>query len=306
MCSLNVLAADSDPAPVFLNQKVQSLLKVLTRKDLSKVFRKVRQGESVLEQPLYKFMTDEELQDALEDANKKSDDFLQMPPVLAARKPKNTVLSYDPALEGLETSPLVFTDISFGVPNSKRLIVVREPDGTLREANWEVRDRINQSYFPSPGREILCPKMFDGEYLNDLLAREEFIYILDRACAQFEPDDPKFQYVTSSTYEYINENLVFEKLRSTRHFGPLVFYLVWHDDIDNLLLELIETCHVEEAKSLLQLYSIVKKVEFGFTDTLDLLEEYVSKYSKKRGPLELALQTFKDLEHKKKSVQIAN
>lgn len=251
-------------------------------------------------------MTDEELQDALEEANKKGDDYLQMPPVLAVRKPKNTVLSYDPALQGLETSPLVFTDISFGVPNSKRLIVVREPDGTLRETSWEVRDRINQSYFPSPGRETLCPKMFDEEYLKDLLEREEFIYILDRACVQFEPDDPKFQKVTSSTYECVNDKGLFERLRSTRHFGPLVFYLVWHDNIDNLLLELIETCHVEEANNLLQLYSIIKKVEFSSSDTLDLLEEYVSKYSKKRGPLELALQTFKDLEHRKKSVQVAN
>lgn len=253
-------------------------------------------------------MTDQELQESLEDANRKADEFLQMPPVLPARKPINTVLSYDPALQGLETTPLVFTDITFGVPNSKRLIVVREPDGTLREADWDLRSRINQAYFPSPGREILCPKMFEEEYLKDLLVREEFVYVLDRACTQFEPDDPRYQKVTSTTYEFINDNGHFDKLRSTRHFGPLVFYLAFHNVIDNLLLDLIETCHIEEANSLLQLYSIVQKKEFTSdpSENLKLLEEYVSEYSRKRGALELAVQTLKELQFKKNSCEAAN
>lgn len=294
---------------MFLDQKVQSLLKTLTRKDLNRIYRKVRTGEKKLEQPTYKFMTDEELHAALQEANKKADELLQMPPVLQARRPKNTVFSFDPVLQGLETSNLVFTDISFGVANANRLIVVREPDGTLREADWALRDRINQAYFPSPGREIYCPKMFEDEYLKGLLEREEFLYVLDRACIQFEPDDPKYQKVTSSTYEYVNEHGRFEKLRSTRHFGPFVFYLAWNKNIDNLLLDLIETCHVEEVTSLLQLYGIIHNAEFSASDSFDslkMLEEYVTKYATKKGPLELALQAFKDLQYRKKSVETAN
>lgn len=284
---------------------MQSLLKTLTRKDLGRIYKTVRQGQRALDQPTYKFMTDEELQEILDDANKRADEFLQMPPVLPARKPVNTILSYDPAIQGLETARLVFTDITFGVPDLKRLIVIREPDGTLREADWDVRDRLNQAYFPRPGREMLCPKMFEDEYLKDLLARGEFLFILDRACIQFEPNDPKYQRVAGNTYEYVNENGLFDKLRSTRHFGPLVFYLVWNNNIDNLLLELIETCQIDEANSLLKLYGIVQNVVFN-ADNLGVLEEYITKYSKKRGPLELALQSLKDLENRKKSLEATN
>lgn len=285
---------------------MQSLLKTLTRKDLGRIFKKVRQGQKVLDQPTYKFMTDEELQDALQNANKKADELLQMPPVLPSRKPLNRVLSYDPALQGLETARLVFTDITFGVIDSKRLIVVREPDGTLREADWELRDRLNQAYFPRPGKQTLCPKMFEDEYLKDLLVRNEFLFILDRACMQFEPDDPKYQKIASDTYEYINDNGLFEKLRSTRHFGPFTFYLVWHNNIDNLLMELIESCQIEEVNNLLELYGIIQNVEFSTdcrSENLGVLEEYISKYSRKKGPLQLALQALKNLESRKKSLE---
>lgn len=40
---------------------------------------------------------------------------LQMPPYMRVRLPITEVLTHDPDLEGLETSKLVFTDITFGV-----------------------------------------------------------------------------------------------------------------------------------------------------------------------------------------------
>lgn len=47
-----------------------------------------------------------------------------------------------------------------------RIIVVRETDGTLREADWHERDRINQIYNPLPGRELRTPLMFSPQYLE--------------------------------------------------------------------------------------------------------------------------------------------
>lgn len=299
-------ADNPDPGPIFLRPDVQSLLHSITRKDFDRVFRKVRQGQKALHQPIYKFMTDEELQQALSDAENKSQELLQMPPVVAVRKEIDKIISYDPALQGPETSDLVFTDITFGVPNSRRLIVIRQPDGALRHANWSVRTRMNQLYFPSIGRQIHCPKMFEEQNLNDLLKKGEFVFVLDRACTQFEPDEPDYQRVTSMTYDYVNENGFFEKLRSTRHFGPLVFYLCWHKNIDNLLLELVETCRIEDVNSLLRLYEIMHGVELRFAETNDNLrplQEYISKYSKKAGPLELALQAYKDLEHRNRTIE---
>lgn len=248
-------------------------------------------------------MTDEELQEALEEANMKAEEMLQMPPVLLPRKPIDRVLSYDPALQGLETSRFVFTDITFGVPDSKRLIVVRDTDGALREADWDIRDRMNQLYFPKPGRELKIPTMFEDSNLKDLLTRKEYLFILDRACIQFEPDDTKYQTVCGNVYECVSKNSDFDVLRSTRHFGPMVFYLVWHKSLDNLLLELMETCQIQEANKLVQLFGIVHKVEFNVSnlDGVDLVREYITKYSNKKGALELALQAFMDYQEKEKA-----
>lgn len=48
----------------------------------------------------------------------------------------------------------------------KRLIVARDPDGTLRHANMSERFRMNQIYFPIQGRKLRTPRMFEPEYLK--------------------------------------------------------------------------------------------------------------------------------------------
>lgn len=70
-----------------------------------------------------------------------------------------------------------------------------------------------------------------------LWEKGEFEFILDRACIQFEPDDRQYHDITLNTYCRLNEQMAFDKLRSTRHYGPLCFYLALTKNIDNLLLE---------------------------------------------------------------------
>lgn len=152
-----------NPAPFFFNTEIQLLLKTLTRPDLSKIFKKRKLETKKTIFPKYKFMTDKELNEALEETQRKAQVLLQMPPVVPVRRPIDRVLSRDPALQGLETSRLVFTDITFGLKDNDRLIVVREPNGDLREAEWELRDRINQVYFPKARRSITIPKMFEDK-----------------------------------------------------------------------------------------------------------------------------------------------
>lgn len=48
----------------------------------------------------------------------------------------------------------------------ERFIVVREPNGTLRKASWEERDRLIQIYFPKEGRKLTAPLMFKEENLK--------------------------------------------------------------------------------------------------------------------------------------------
>ncbi|XP_066143392.1 small ribosomal subunit protein mS22 [Euwallacea fornicatus] len=292
---------DKDPAALFFNNDIQQLLRSLTRVDYNKVFRRRKLGASQLEDPEYKFMTDAELQQSLQEAKEKAEELLQIPPVLKVLNSEVKVLNHEPALQGLNTSRIVFTDITYGVKDSDRLIVVREPDGVLQEAEWDLRQRINQMYFPKEGKLLNHPQIFEGEHLQSLLDRHKYEYVLDRACLQFEPDDPFYQRVVSIVYQHLNESNSFDLLRSSRHFGALTFFLVWNKMIDNLLLDLIETLHINEAKDLVTLYGLVHQVKFNGEEALDVVEDFIRTAANKKGALELAIQAYKDVPSQRES-----
>lgn len=257
-----------------------------------------------LENARFEFLTDEQLKQEMEKMHKKAADLLQFPPAVAVRKPVDKILSSDPALIGYETSKLVFTDITFGLKDIDRLIVVRDPDGTLREADWNVRDRMNQVYFPRAHKQLKVPHLFNGNYFEELLDRKEYMFILDLACQQFEPDDPDYQRVVSITYQYINDNNEFEIIRSTRHFGSFTFFLVRNKMIDNLLLDLIETCHIDESNGLIELYGKIHNISFSQSkNDLEKIEEFIKEHSTKKAVLELALQSTKDFLKQKEIVE---
>lgn len=98
-----------------------------------------------------------------------------MPPVMDPRTEVARTLDRDPALVGFDACRYVFTDITYGGHDRDRLIVVREPDGTLREAEWDERDRLNQVYFPRDGRKIDVPAMFQPDKLQDILGPEKYV-----------------------------------------------------------------------------------------------------------------------------------
>lgn len=56
--------------------------------------------------------------------------------------------------------------------------MVREPDGTLRTASWEERERMLQTYLATPGREIELPKMFTEPHLTSVLDDGKYAFLL--------------------------------------------------------------------------------------------------------------------------------
>ncbi|KAF6198521.1 hypothetical protein GE061_008269 [Apolygus lucorum] len=282
---------------LFFEEDVQSLLKKLTRKDMNKVFRKKKDGKRVKD-TVYKFMTTTQLEEAVKDAEKKADKLLQMPPVLSERKEIDHVLVEDKKLVGLFKTKFVFTDISLGKTDRNRTIAVRDENGTLRLANWEERTRMNQIYFPRTARELWVPVMFQEENLVPLLEKKEWEFVLDRACAQFEPDDPEYIRVTRKVYEFVNSTGDFNTLRSTRHYGPLVFHLALFNNLDALLNENLETDRLEDACWAIQLYKILHpeaKISSSFDQSsqLDYVKEFIDNCSNDKPKLELAYKNFK-------------
>nr|CAD7431529.1 unnamed protein product [Timema monikensis] len=141
-----------------------------------------------------------------------------------------------------------------------------------------------------------------------LLEQGEYEFILDRACVQFEPDDPEYHRVTQATYDHIDNCHKYETLRSTRHFGPFAFYLAWHRQIDNLILESIHTDRLDEAVALIQLFHILnpesKSASVAYSSQqVQFVQAYVKSDAVKKSMLELALQTFMELQKQRQEVE---
>lgn len=198
-------------------------------------------------------MTENQLEEEVRMKFNKAAHLLQMPPILKIMEDNPKIISQDPALTGFsaEDSSFVFTDITFGMKDSDRSVVIRTSDGVLQEAPYSVRKHVCQIYIPRTGRKFREPKMFDGDFLKQLIQNEEYTFLLDRLCIQFEPFEPKFHEVTSLVYQHISENQKFDSLRSTRYFGPMAFTFAWHKSIDDLLLDMIRRDYLKNGVELI-------------------------------------------------------
>lgn len=174
-------------------------------------------------------------------------------------------ISKDPGLHSFSNSKYVITDITYGIDDVDRTIVVRQIDGTLENADAKIRKRINQIYFPSQGRKILVPRMFEPENLKSCLDRHEYEFVLDRMCTQFEPYEQAFHDVSSQVYQHINDTKQFDILRSTRHFGPMSFFLAWHKMIDDLVIEMVERDFLTNAVEVICLMYNLNDIQYDKT-----------------------------------------
>ncbi|CAL4164166.1 unnamed protein product [Meganyctiphanes norvegica] len=316
LCSTSINRYDDkDPAPYFFNPKVQEVLQKVTGMNFEKIFIRKKEGKE-LKVPKYEFLTDEELQEKLQVARFKAEKLLQMPPILKVRSPIEKVLSHDPALKGYDTAKYVFTDITPNIRDRDRFIAVRDAEGTLRCATWEERDRINQIYNPQPGKKMGQPRMFIDENLKEVLSREKYEFILDRACVQYAPDDPEYQRVTSLTYETIESRRSFDVLLSTRHYGPFCFYLAWNKKLDNLIIYLIQEERLSDAVAIVQLFQLLHPACKSAALNMDpenhigYIKAYMETDCLRQAQLQLALQSYQELVQERiiyeKSIQAAH
>ncbi|XP_035990820.1 28S ribosomal protein S22, mitochondrial isoform X1 [Fundulus heteroclitus] len=295
-CSETTSADDAKPR--FTDPAVQDILGRITGLDLQKVFRPIKQE---LKPPTYKLMTDEQLQQAVELAKEEARKQLQMPPVLPERKPIDDVLVVDKILDGMDTAKYVFTDITYNIPHRERFIVVREPDGTLRKANWEERDRLVQVYFPRQGRKLTPHLLFKEENLKTVFSQDRHEDVLDLCLVQFDPDSSDYIRVHEATYEDLEKNGKYDLLRSTRHFGGMAWYLLNTRRVDGLIVDMLRRELLQDAISLVSLFHMVhphsqsaQEAASQQASGTDLLKIYAQNESQKSGYIELALQAYEE------------
>ncbi|KAL7400588.1 hypothetical protein ABVT39_014500 [Epinephelus coioides] len=301
LCSGTQDTALSDNAkPQFTDPAVQDILTRITGLDLQKVFRPIKQE---LKPPTYKLMTDKQLEQAIEMATEQAKKLLQMPPILPERKPISDVLANDQILDGMDTAKYVFTDITYNIPHRERFIVVREPNGILRKATWEERDRLIQIYFPKEGRKLTAPLMFKEENLKLVFSQDRHEDVLDLCLVQFEPDSSDYIRVHTATYEDLEKHSKYDLLRSTRHFGGMAWYLLNARRIDGLIVDMLKRELFQDAISLVSLFHMVHPHSESAQEAasqqatgVDLLQIYAQKESQRSGYIELALQAYKQMD----------
>lgn len=168
-------------------------------------------------------------------------------------------------MHSFDSCKYVITDITYGIDDTDRTIVVRQVDGTLENADAKTRKRINQIYFPLEGRKIRPPRMFQQENLKKCLDNFEYEFVLDRMCIQFEPYEQEFHDVSSEVYQHINDTKQFDILRSTRHFGPMSFFLAWHKMIDDLVIDMVKRDYLTNAVELICLMYNLNDIQYDKT-----------------------------------------
>ncbi|NXA31179.1 RT22 protein, partial [Eudromia elegans] len=284
--------------PAFSDEAVQNLLYKMTGMNLEKVFKSVKKE---LKPPTYKLMTEAQLEEATKKAIAEAKEKLRMPPVLDEREPINDVLAEDKVLEGTETAKYVFTDLTYSVPHRERFIVVREPSGVLRKASWEERDRMIQIFFPKEGRRVVPPVLFKDEHLGTVFQQDRHEDLLNMCIAQFEPDSPDYIRVHHRTYDDIEKHAKYDLLRSTRHFGGMVWYLVNRKKTDGLLIDMLHRDLLDDATSLITLYHMLhpecpsaKEAKERNLQGVELIKVFVKTESQKEGYIQLALQAYEE------------
>ncbi|XP_072263819.1 small ribosomal subunit protein mS22 [Pyxicephalus adspersus] len=278
----------------FTDPEVQSILKKITGLDLEKVFQPVKQESKP---PEYRLMTQEQYEQALQKAKEAAKECIEMPPMLEERPPINETLVVDEIISGTETANYVFTDTTFITPHRERFIVVREPNGVLRKANWAERDRMIQVYFPRQGRKMVPPPVFKKENMQHMYKEDRHEELLNRCIIQFEPDSREYIEIRNQAFEDIDKQRKYDLLRSTRHFGGMVWHLCSLKSIDGLLIDMLQRDLLEDAVSLVRLYNMVHPdtecaKESQGADGRELIKIFVKMEAKNPGYIELALQAY--------------
>lgn len=160
--------------------------------------------------------------------------------------------------------------------------------------------------------------MFQEQYFKSVLNNEHYEFILDKICLQFDPNDADFHKYTQLVYDHINDKKHYQSLRSTRHFGPMTFYLCWTNNIDDLLQDFIRANFIIDAVRLVSLFyklkpdcksnannkdfiktlAAVKESELNmksYNECVKFVDDYINKDAVKRSQLQLALQAHAEL-----------
>lgn len=294
------LASVTNIDPVFARNDVQILLKrIHNRCSLEHVYKPTITERK--EMPALRYLTDDQLKQEMERIKETVDEKIKMPLVMTERKSCKRILSNDSVLDGYEDCNVSFVDISENLENRERFIVVRQTDGVLRYADWSERDRSLNLYYPTPGRQTIIPSLFEKDNMKNIFKHKNHENALDQCVTQCEPDAKEYIDFFQAVYTDIDQQKLYDLLRSTRYFGGLVYYLAKNFTIDGIVLDMIQRNLIEDAADCVRLLTLLHPdcktkslIILESSKDIVIIEAYISNDSKDPTALNLALENYKN------------
>ena len=123
---------------------------------------------------------------------------------------------------------------------------------------------------------------------------DRYDYILNRNCVQFEPDHPAYIRTAEAVYEDVNAHGHYDVLHSTRHYGPMVFYLAYNKKCDDLVVHYLRKKNLDNAASVVRVFGLVHEDSEVAGNlrlaALDLIRLYTNSDSLKSSKVHLTLE----------------
>lgn len=112
---------------------------------------------------------------------------------------------------------------------------------------------------------------------------------------QFEPDHPTYIRTSEAVFDDIAAHGHYDILHSTRHYGPMTFYLVYNKKCDDLVVHYFKNKNLVDAAIVVRLFGLLhadSAVSRPAADlaTLDLLRLFIDSDSLKSSKLHVALE----------------
>eukprot|EP00117_Sycon_ciliatum_P005135 scpid76594/ scgid9207/ 28S ribosomal protein S22, mitochondrial len=178
--------------------------------------------------PRFMLATDEQL-DVLEEAVlDRAMDLLNRPPIYLQREniPEDErLIQKNPEIDGYANAKVVVINVDNDLQDDERHVYVRQENGDLEHADYDVRDRMLLTYFRLDSRRIFPEPVFHPVTVQKVLGMGRHKEMLDRIFLQFSGDSSQYINLTEQVYEDVYCRGCYEVLDSTCHFGNLIYYL---------------------------------------------------------------------------------
>lgn len=141
-----------------------------------------------------------------------------------------------------------------------------------------------------------------------VLDRGDYEFALDRTCVQFDPDEPEYHDYPARVYDHIEDNEQYDKLISTRHYGPMAFYLAWNNRIDRLLFYYVDSQKWEDGALLVslfyQLHPELPNIAEYDGDNEKIIDHYVKNHAVSKRKLEQIIKMSKEIEEARRKMEV--